>query len=122
MPRKDLNLHTDDRLDVPDQPTRRDFAEACQELDKQRRHIKQLENQLRTLRWQAHRQTFAVQEIAEMMNQNAYENQAGDSLPLDSLVEVGRRNTHGPILVATVRADAWEAQHDEDRVIIECLH
>jgi hypothetical protein len=108
-----LNRNPEMRLAIPDEPTRKDFNDSCKKLQHQRDEIDRLENRLHELRWEAHRRTVQVQEIAEEVEP------PGD-VPFDELVEIGRIS--GVPYVAIAWADAWEAKEDNDRVTIRRLH
>jgi len=111
--RDKLNRNPEERLSIPDEPTRKDFNDSCKKFQNQRDEIDCLEGHLRELRWEAHRRTVQVQEIAEKVEP------PGD-VPSDELVEIGRIN--GVPYAATVWADMWEAKDDDDRVTIRRLH
>jgi vacuolar-type H+-ATPase subunit I/STV1 len=104
-----LNRNPEYRLSIPDEPTWKDFNDSCKKLQHQRSEIDRLEKRLHELRWEAHRRTVQVQEIAEEVK-----------VPSDELVKIGRIS--GVPYVATVWADTWEAKDDEDRVTIKRLH
>ena len=108
-----LNRNPEMRLSIPDEPTRQDFNDSCKRLQRQRKEIDRLEKRLRELRWEAHRRTVQVQEIAEEVEPPV-------DVPFGELVKIGRID--GVPCVATVWADMWEAKDDDDRVKIRRLH